>query len=138
MLRTLCIIIDQDTWELYHDYKNFKCNGFNEWYESFSLFSWSVPSYDPSYDDLEAVNKKIKVYVSTNYDPYVWANYNGTLHFSSLAESYSVAGLWFISLSIVLIVIPMLVYFKSIPTDEEQKILMENAPRSQNIPPIIG
>jgi hypothetical protein len=112
MLRSLCIILDQQTKEYYHDYKHFKCNGFNEWYESFSVFPWMVPTYDPSYDDLEALNKKIGVYISTNKDPYVWANYNGTLHFSNVAESYSVAGVWLITCAIALIVIPLLVYFK--------------------------
>ena len=112
MLRTLCIIIDQNTQGLYTDYKHFKCNGFNEWYESFSVFPWMIPTYDPSFDDLEALNKKIGVYVSTNKDPYVWANYNGTLHFSNLAESYSVAGIWLITCAIALIIIPLLVYFK--------------------------
>lgn len=112
MLRSLCIILDQQTQEYYFDYKHFKCNGFNEWYESFSVFPWMVPTYDPSYDDLEALNKKIGVYVSTNKDPYVWANYNGTLHFSNVAESYSVAGVWLIACAIALIIIPLLVYFK--------------------------
>jgi hypothetical protein len=112
MLRTLCLILDQKTRDLYYDYKHFKCNGFNEWYESFSVFPWMVPSYDPSFDDLEALNKKIGVYVSNDNDPYVWANYNGTLHFSNLAESYSVAGVWLITCAIALIIIPLLVYFK--------------------------
>ena len=71
-----------------------------------------MPTYDPSFDDLEANNKKIGVYVSTNKDPYVWANYNGTLHFSNVAESYSVAGVWLITCAIALIIIPLLVYFK--------------------------
>jgi hypothetical protein len=112
MLRSLCIILDQKTQEFYFDHKHFKCNGFNEWYESFSIFPWMVPTYDPSYDDLEALNKKIGIYVSTNKDPYVWANYNGTLHFSNVAESYSVAGVWLITCAIALIIIPLLVYFK--------------------------
>jgi hypothetical protein len=70
---------------LFYHSQQFKCNGFNEWYESFSVFPWNVPYYDPSYDDLENNNKRINVYVSTTRDPYVWANYNGTLHFSNLA-----------------------------------------------------
>jgi hypothetical protein len=57
MLRSLCIILDQETRELYSDYKFFKCNGFNEWYESFSVFQWMVPSYDPSFDDIESSGK---------------------------------------------------------------------------------
>lgn len=57
MLRYLCLILDQETKELYTDYKHFKCNGFNEWYESFSVFPWMVPSYDPSFDDIEASGK---------------------------------------------------------------------------------
>ena len=112
MLRSLCIILDQDTQDYYINHKHFKCNGFNEWYESFSIFPWMVPTYDPTFDDLESLNKKIGVYVSTNKDPYVWANYNGTLHFSNLAESYSVAGVWLITCAIALIIIPLLVYFK--------------------------
>lgn len=112
MLRTLCLIIDQNTRELYSDYKHFKCNEFNEWYESFSVFPWMVPTYDPSYDDLEALNKKIRVYLSTDKDPYVWANYNGTLHFSNLAESYSVAGVWLITCALALLIIPILIHFK--------------------------
>jgi hypothetical protein len=112
MLRTLCLILDQKSQELHHDFKSFKCNGFYNWYESFSIFPWLVPSYDPSYDDLEANNKKIGVYVSTDKDPFVWANYNGTLHFSDLAESYSKAGIWLITCAIALAMIPLLVYYK--------------------------
>jgi len=112
MLRTLCLIIDQRSRDLYQDYKSFKCNEFNEWYESFSVFPWMVPSYDPSFDDLEALNKKIGLYISTDKDPYVWANFNGTLHFSNLAESYSVAGVWLVTCAIALMLIPLLVYLK--------------------------
>lgn len=126
MLRTLCLILDQKTQNLYRDYKHFKCNGFNEWYESFSLFPWNIPSYDPTFDDLEAINKRIRLYLSTDKDPFVWANYNGTLHFSNLAESYSVAGVWLITCAIALVIIPLLVYFKDntiteVPEDAEQK-----------------
>jgi hypothetical protein len=112
MLRTLCLVIDQRSRDLYQDYKSFKCNEFNEWYESFSVFPWMIPSYDPSFDDLEALNKKIGLYISTDKDPYVWANFNGTLHFSNLAESYSVAGVWLVTCALALLIIPLLVYFK--------------------------
>lgn len=112
MLRTLCLIFDQNTQEIYQDFKHFKCNGFNEWYESFSIFQWMIPTYDPSFDDLEAANKKIGVYISTTKDPYVWANYFGTLHFSNLADSYSVAGVWLITCAFALFIIPFIIYFK--------------------------
>ncbi len=125
MLRTLCIIIDQETQELYADFKSFKCNGFYNWYESFSVFPWMVPSYDPTYDDLEANNKKIGVYVSTNRDPFVWATYNGTLHFSNLAHSYSVAGIWLITCAFALAVIPLLVYFKE-PNSSQIDVSVSN------------
>ena len=111
-MRTLCLIINQQTRELYYDYEHFKCNGFNQWYESFSVFPWMIPSYDPTADDLGPANKKIGIYLSTDKDPYVWANYNGTLHFSNLAQSYSTAGVWLLTCAIALIIIPALVYFK--------------------------
>ena len=59
MLRQLCIIIDQDSLEkqTYFDYKTFKCNGFNQWYESHSVFPWVIRSYDPNYDDVKSQNK---------------------------------------------------------------------------------
>lgn len=53
----LCLIIDQETKMLYPDYKNFKCNGYNSWYESFGVFQWMIDSYDPSYDDIESLSK---------------------------------------------------------------------------------
>ena len=96
MIRQLCIILDQDynsnTKQLYHDYKLFKCNGFNKWYETLGVFPWAIPSYDPDYDDINTSNKynlnlkirKIRLYVTTIKDPYVWALYFGTLHFSNL------------------------------------------------------
>jgi len=37
--------------------KNFKCNGFNKWYETLTVFPWVIPSYDPSFDDVTSVNK---------------------------------------------------------------------------------
>jgi hypothetical protein len=49
------------------------------------VFTWLVPYYDPSFDDLENNNKKIMLYVSTTRDPFVWANYNGTLHILNLS-----------------------------------------------------
>jgi hypothetical protein len=84
-----------------------------------------VPYYDPSYDDLENNNKRINVYVSTTRDPYVWANYNGTLHFSNLAESYSTAGIWLITCAIALALIPLLVYFKNTGLDEDSNVATE-------------
>lgn len=53
----LCLIIDQDSKQLYPDYKSFKCNGFNSWYETFGIFPWIIGSYEPSYDDVEALSK---------------------------------------------------------------------------------
>jgi hypothetical protein len=141
MLRTLCLIIDQRTRELYHDYKHFKCNEFNEWYESFTIFPWMVPSYDPSFDDLEALNKKIAVYLSTDRDPYVWANYNGTLHFSNLAESYSVAGVWLITCALALFIIPLLIYFKgkdlAFDNSEIERIEQLNSINNKNVNNVI-
>jgi hypothetical protein len=71
--------------------------------------------------------RKIGVYVSTINDPYVWANYNGTLHFSNLSESYSVAGIWLITCAIALIVIPLLVYFREISPKELEEIHKANS-----------
>ena len=53
----LCLIIDQDTKQLFHDYKSFKCNGYNNWFESYGIFPWMISSYDPSYDDIESLSK---------------------------------------------------------------------------------
>ncbi len=53
----LCIIIDQDTKELIPQYKNFKCNGYNSWYETYGFFHWIIASYDPNYDDIESLSK---------------------------------------------------------------------------------
>jgi len=55
----LCIILDQDSKQLFQDYKNFKCNGYNDWYESYENFNWMIGSYDPSYDDIESLFKYI-------------------------------------------------------------------------------
>lgn len=121
-------MLNQDNLELFVDYKNFKCNGFTDWYETFGSFPWVIPSYDPSYDDLTAQNKKIGINVFSNKDPYVWANYNGTLHFSNLAENYSIAGVWLISCAVALILIPVLIYFK----DPNKNELEENKEESED------
>jgi len=118
MLRTLCIILDQNKQELFVDYKYFKCNGFLDWYESFSVFPWIVPSYDPNFDDLQASNKKITLYLSTNKDPYVWTSYNGTFHFSNVAQSYSTAGIFMIACSLSLAAIPIMVYYRQNTKDD--------------------
>ena len=56
-MRSLCIIIDQETRNLSVDYKNFRCNGYNKWFETFSVFNWTNSSNDPSYTDLNSETK---------------------------------------------------------------------------------
>ena len=106
MLRTLCIIIDQKKRELYYDYKNFKCNGFNSWYQSYIFFPWKIPNFDPSFDDIEANGKKISLYLSTNFDPFVYATYNETFQLNYIYKSYNRIAVWCFTLTILLILIP--------------------------------
>ena len=112
MLRTLCVIIDQNSRELYYDYKNFKCNGFNNWYQSYTFFPWNIPNFDPSFDDIEASGKKISLYVSTNYDPFVYASYNDSYKLNKIYKFYNRCGVWCLGISIFLIIIPFLLIFR--------------------------
>ena len=112
MLRTLCIIIDQKTRDLYYDYKYFKCNGFDSWYQSYIFFPWTIPSFDPSFDDIEASGKKISIYLSTNYDPFVYATYNQNINLNSVYTSYNRIGIWCLVLSIIFVLIPILMIIR--------------------------
>lgn len=112
MLRTFCIIIDQSKRDLYDDYKSFKCNGFDKWYEAYTFFPWSIPNFDPSFDDIEASGKKIKIYVSTNNDPFVWATYVDNFHLSSEGHYYGKCGVWCLGIGILLILIPIFLFVK--------------------------
>lgn len=108
ILSTLCIIIDQTTRELYYDYKSFKCNGFDKWYQRYSFFPWTIPNIDPNFEDIEESGKKISVYVSTNDDPYVYASYNNNFVFDSRYHFYSKCGVWSIAIGLCLIIIPLI------------------------------
>lgn len=108
MLRTLCIIIDQNSRELYYDYKNFKCNGFDNWFQSYTFFPWNIPNFDPSFDDIEASGKKISLYVSTNYDPFVFSSYNDSYKLNKIYKFYNRCGVWCLGISIFLLIIPLL------------------------------
>jgi len=57
--------------------------------------------------------RKIHVYVSTNKDPYVFALYNGTLHFSKKSQTYGAAAIWLIATSITLVFVPMIIIYKN-------------------------
>ena len=107
ILRTLCLILDQSTRELYFDYKHFKCNGFDNWYESYTIFPWNIPGFEPSFSDIQESGKKISIYISTNYDPFVYANYNNYKS-DKMYNAYLRRGMWSIGLAILLIVIPLL------------------------------
>ena len=111
ILKTLCIIIDQNTRELYYDYKHFKCNGFDDWYESYTIFPWNIPGFEPSFSDIQESGKKISIYVSSNINPFVYANYYNYKS-DKLYNSYLRRGIWCIGLSIFLIVIPLLLLIK--------------------------
>ena len=58
--------------------------------------------------------------MSTNKDPYVWALYNGTLHFNNLNECYSYSAIWLILSALLMSVIPIIFYFKCGAISEEE------------------
>lgn len=53
------------------------------------------------------------MYVSTSKDPYVYAQYNGTLHFSNKAQSYGTAGIWLIAIATSLALVPIFIIYKN-------------------------
>lgn len=55
----------------------------------------------------------MNVYVSTNKDPYVYAQYNGTLHFSNKAETYGTVGLGLLATGCLLVFVPIFIIYKN-------------------------
>lgn len=43
----------------------------------------------------------------------MYAQFNGTLHFSNQAQSYGTAGIWLIATSITLVIVPIFIIYKN-------------------------
>ena len=125
ILKTLCLIIDQKTRELYYDYKHFKCNGFDDWYEAYYFFPWTISNFDPNFYDIQELGKKINIYISTNNDPFVYACYNDGFKLNFYYKSYFRTGVWFLGIAFFFVLIPILLYvrdyFESTGTITQQK-----------------
>jgi hypothetical protein len=112
ILKSLCLIIDQKTRELYYDYKHFKCNGFDNWYEAYYFFPWTIPNFDPNFYDIQEQGKKINIYISTNNDPYVYAIYNDGFKLNLNYKSYLRTGIWFLGIAFFFVLIPVLLILR--------------------------
>ena len=57
ILKSICLIIDHETKKIDPNYKNFKCGNLENWYETFSLFSWNISNPFPTIKDFDSFNR---------------------------------------------------------------------------------
>jgi len=81
---------------------------------------------------LNFYNRNISVYVSTNKDPYVYAQYNGTMHFSNKAKTYLNVGVWLLAISCLLVLVPIFIIYKNKQSEPRDLTVFGNVQRIES------
>lgn len=120
-LKSLCLVIDTDSKALVDQYKEFKCNQFTQWYESFKILQWPFSDTTPGRNEIKDQGM-IEIKVFSYSDPYVWNSYNKQNKIKSNDHSHFTLGVWMVLLAIELILFGLWFYLKKLGEKESARI----------------
>lgn len=125
-LKSLSLVIDTNLKALVEQYKEFKCNKFIRWYESFKVLRWPFTDTTPGRNQIKSQGA-IEIKVLSNADPYVWDSYNKD-RFNNRNDNdnsrHFTLGIWMVLIAVGLLLFGLWFYFKEFK--EKEAVRIEN------------